>query len=127
MSFTTYIIRDPRDNKPIYVGQTTDFEKRKQHHLKNAAGTLPNIRIINIHVYLVKLNFLGFDPEFEIVERNDTEEDSLCSETSWIQKLVDEGNPLLNRTREHRAIVKSKFSSDYLKSYFSKRLMHRYL
>ena len=124
MEYITYVIKDPRDNAPIYVGQTHNFDKRKKKYFsKIRKDKLPKIDKINITVYFVKLKRLGFDPVIEVVDMQDTEENSLNSETKWVRTFVLSGYPLLNRWREHRSIVKEKFSSDFLKQYFSDRLI----
>lgn len=123
MKYTTYAIKDPRDNVPVYVGQTSNIERRrKQYRNRIKKNKIPNYGTINITTYLVKLNRLGFEPIIEILDKQDTEERSLASETEWVRRLVSAGHPLLNRWKEHRAIVKDKFSSAFLKQYFSTRL-----
>lgn len=119
--YFTYLIKDPRDQVPIYVGQTSDLTIRKAQHINVAIGKKPNIGIINIDTYLVDLFEAGFLPDFEIVEECETEEKSLLSETLWINKVVDDGYPVLNRWKTHRAIVKKAFTSKELKAYFSNR------
>ncbi len=123
MEYVTYLIKDPRDNVPIYVGQTSNFDKRrKQYFSKIKKDKIPNYGTINITMYLVILNRLGFIPIFEIVDTQDTEENSLISETDWVRKIVKSGYPVLNRWKEHRVIVKDIYSSSFLKQYFQKRL-----
>lgn len=119
--FVTYIIRDPRDQTPVYVGQTCDFARRKIQHTIKAQGRKLNIGTVNINTYLVDLFSLGYLPSFEKVDECQSEEKSLISETLWVQKLVAVGYPLLNRHNTHRQIVKSRFKSDFLKEYWRKR------
>jgi hypothetical protein len=49
----------------------------------------------------------GLEPTFTILEVVATEEESLASESAWVAKLAAEGHPLLNRWKEHRALISS--------------------
>ena len=124
MEYTTYVIKDPRDNSPIFIGQTSDFDKRKRQYIKKAcSNNPPNIKTMNINIYLIRLKNLGFEPVIEPIENYTTEDESLLSKTGWITKYVEQGFPLLNRTKEHRAIVMKKFNSTFLKKYFEEKII----
>lgn len=124
MKFTTYIIIDPRDNVPIYVGQSRNFQWRKESHLNRAKGKRPNIVGINIETYLVDLYSIGYLPKFEIIEECATEKESLKSELECIRSLVKKGIPVLNNWKEHRLLNKERFGKQY-KQYFIKRILAR--
>lgn len=122
MKFITYIIIDPRDNVPVYVGQSVMFQLRKESHLNCAMGKRPNIVGINIETYLCDLYAIGYLPRFEIIEECSTEEESLKSELNCIKNLVKGGIPVLNNWNVHKRINKEKFGKQY-KQYFTKRLL----
>ncbi|WP_143613076.1 hypothetical protein [Thiohalospira halophila] len=121
MEYTIYRLQDPRDGVPFYVGQSRDFEQRKDMHLRLARKPLPKTKTFDLNVYLTLLLSEGYDPIFEVVDVKGTEEDSLLSETEWVRVTVKEGFPVLNRWKTHRSIVKEVFTSDQLKRYFCSR------
>ena len=36
--YTTYLIKDPGDNAPVYVGQTENFEKGSEYYWNRNSG-----------------------------------------------------------------------------------------
>lgn len=126
-NYVVYVIRDPRDSIPLYVGQTCDYEQRKEQHCQKAKGIRPNINVHNINAYIIDLYCIeNLLPQFEILEECISENESLILETKWIEKLIVEGYPLLNRWKEHRKIIIKKYSSTFLKEYWTKRLTKGY-
>lgn len=121
MEYVTYRIVDPRDNVPVYIGQTSDFEYRKILHIRRAKKGLPRTKTFGIKLYLALLYSEGFEPEFEVLDVKTTMEESLVSENTWVEKTVNSGYPVLNRWKKHRKIVKNKFSSYEFKLYFCNR------
>ncbi|MDO5704281.1 MAG: GIY-YIG nuclease family protein [Paracoccus sp. (in: a-proteobacteria)] len=105
--YTTYAIRDPRDGCYIYVGQTSDYEKRVKTHLRPRKKR-PNYGagFENIKTRLYDMLSIGLAPEITPLETCHNEAASIESETRWVQKLAKEGHPLLNRWRKHRVITK---------------------
>jgi hypothetical protein len=126
MKYKTYVILDPRDNVPVYVGQSSCFQLRKESHLSCAMGKRPNIVGINIETYLFDLHAIGYMPKFEIIEECSSEEESLKSELEYIKIIVKKGIPLLNNWKEHKRINKERFGKQY-KQYFTKRLLAKNL
>jgi hypothetical protein len=124
MKFATYVIIDPRDNIPVYVGQSNNFQLRKESHLNCAMGKRPNIVGVNIETYLVDLYSIGYLPKFEIIEECSTEEESLKSELVCIRHLIKKGIPVLNNWKEHKLLNKERFGKQY-KQYFNKRILAR--
>lgn len=122
MKFKTYVIIDPRDDAPVYVGQSSMFQLRKESHLHCAMGKRPNIVGVNIETYLVDLYSIGYLPKFEIIEECSTEEESLKSELESIRNLINQGIPVLNNWREHKLLNKERFGKQY-KQYFNKRIL----
>ena len=47
----------------------------------------------------------GHTPLFTVLEVVETEEESLVSETKWVEKLSALGHPLYNRWAEHKAVM----------------------
>jgi hypothetical protein len=122
LSYITYAIIDPRDNVPVYVGQSKNFRFRKQTHLNYARkGKTPKTKGMNIRKYLFELNSIGFLPKFLVLEKCLKESESLRSEFRWIKTYVNQGFPLLNNWIEHKEIFKDTFGVLY-KEYFKNRL-----
>ena len=46
-------------------------------------------------------------PDFVVLEVVETEEQSLLSESNWIEKLATIGHPLLNRWEEHQELIEA--------------------
>lgn len=126
MKYTTYIIIDPRDDMPVYVGQSNSFLLRKESHLFSAKDKRPNIVGVNIQTYLSDLYSIGYLPKFEIIEECSSEEDSLKSELECIKNLVKKGIPVLNNLKEHKKINQNRFGKQY-KQYFKRRLLAKNL
>lgn len=121
MTFVIYEIVDPRDNSPIYIGQTSSFDNRIKTHIENAKRKPPNIKTFNIRVYASKLYLNGHLIKIRPLHTVDTLEEALDEETKIIE-LISKKYPLLNRDKEHREIIKKHFTSEELKRYFHHRL-----
>jgi len=121
MIYITYVIIDPRDATPVYVGQSNSYEIRKTQHIEVAMGKGPSICGVNIRTYLVDLYNIGYLPKFKIVEKCESEEESLKSETEYIKKLIHNGFPVLNGWKEHKKMCFERFGRSY-KNYFIERL-----
>jgi len=119
--YTVYLIIDPRDRVPVYVGQSLRFEARCEAHLKCAKAPPINIVGMNIKVYLKQLLSIGYAPAFKIVHSCGTEDESLRSETEWVRGLIKEGYPLLNNWKIHKKTNKDVFGEQY-KWYFREKL-----
>ena len=68
--YTIYLIRDPRDHIPIYIGRSQNFDHRKKIHIKN---------------YLSK--FDGAEPIFEVLDKVEKFKDAKERERSELQSL----------------------------------------
>lgn len=104
-SYTTYAIADPRTRLFFYVGQSSHIEKRKKQHL--AAHRLRKIKRGSVQHWLKQLHQDGLAPLFIVLEVVETEEESLVSETKWVEKLAAIGHPLFNRWEEHRELIEA--------------------
>jgi hypothetical protein len=102
--FTTYGIVDPRTGHFVYVGQTTDFERRKRAHLRGpeAGRRPPRIPRDNIVTWTFGALAAGVMPVIVVLETVGTYEESLVSESEWVHRLASENHPLLNRWKEHK-------------------------
>jgi hypothetical protein len=103
--YTTYAITDPLSRRFIYVGQTNDFERRKSEHLKPPRVRKTKFPKHSIKEWLSKAHSSNIKPLFTILEVVETEEQSLLSESHWIEKLSCAGQPLLNRWEEHIELI----------------------
>jgi hypothetical protein len=106
--FTTYVIHDPRDGVPVYVGQTVDFERRKREHLAagmKAADKRPRGRTIK--AFLGELHALGREPIIVPVATCENEGSSIVSERLWVSRLCQAGfgRRLLNQWPSHRRLI----------------------
>jgi len=104
-SYVTYAISDPTNGLFVYVGQTRDFERRKKQHL--AAHRLKRPPRGSIKAWLKTKHREGIEPVFTVLEVVETEEESLVSETKWVEKIAALGQGLYNRWDEHREILES--------------------
>ncbi len=95
--YFTYLIIDPRNEQPFYVGQTVDLERRKIEHFKITPDTRKPYK-----KRLSEIIAAGFTPVFLIVDEQETLAASLRSETEWVKKIAARGMVPMNRTREHR-------------------------
>lgn len=106
--FTTYGIVDPRTGHFVYIGQTSDFEKRKRAHLRglDEGRRRPRIPRENIVTWTYGALAAGVTPVVIILETVGTYEQSLISESEWVHRLAAENHPLLNRWKEHKEAIK---------------------
>lgn len=104
-TYTTYAITDPRTRLFFYVGQTSHFEKRSKQHL--TAHRLRNTKAGSVQHWLKALHQDGHTPLFTVLEVVETEEESLVSETKWVEKLSALGHPLFNRWDEHKELIEA--------------------
>lgn len=56
----------------------------------------------------------GVTPDFMVLEVVETEEQSLLSESNWVEKLAAIGHPLLNRWEEHQELIEAGRGSGQL-------------
>lgn len=108
-AWTTYAVRDPDTREVVYVGQTSDFERRQRAH-QRVGLKRPGFGAQNIKTWMWDTISAGKTPLFEALELCDTELSSLASETRWVEEFTRRGYKLLNRWWEHRSIVKASVS-----------------
>jgi predicted GIY-YIG superfamily endonuclease len=110
MSKVVYLLCDPRDNRPRYVGVTDNLKERFYNHLKDKAR---NHRT-NWIKSLSRLNLVPFAVTLE----SDCKGDWRNSEKYWIRLFIDLGANLVNATEggdgcegyHHKRSVKQSFS-----------------
>ncbi|MEM6538860.1 MAG: GIY-YIG nuclease family protein [Pseudomonadota bacterium] len=105
--FTTYAIVDPKTRLFIYVGQSVDFERRKAEHLKRSRTRKTKHPKGTIKAWLAEAERAGITPQFVILDVVETEEQSLLSESNWVEKLAAIGHPILNRWEEHQELIEA--------------------
>lgn len=104
MTFTTYAIADPDSKLVVYIGQTTDFERRKREHLStHRLRKSPPKK--SIKHWLWKTQKEGREPVFVALDTVISEAESLASETRWVETFAVLGHPLHNRWSEHVAAM----------------------
>ena len=116
--FTTYGIIDPRFGYFVYVGQTCDFEKRKQSHLRKAAEgrKRPRITEENVKTWTFDAVSAGITPVIVPLETTGTWQESLKSESEWVRRLAAENHPLLNKWKEHVLAIRQAAVSEPMRA-----------
>ena len=105
--FTTYGIIDPTTKHFVYVGQTSDFEKRRRQHLTTHRQKKTRHKKGSLQAWLVQAHAAKITPVFIVLDLVETEALSLDSETHWIEKLSQAGYQLLNRWEEHKELIEA--------------------
>jgi hypothetical protein len=105
--YTTYAIVDPRTRLFVYVGQSVDFKRRKTEHLKRNRTRKTKHPKGSIKAWLAEAERAKITPQFMILDVVETEEQSLLSESNWVEKLAAIGHPILNRWDEHQALIEA--------------------
>lgn len=104
MTFITYAIADLNTKLVVYIGQTTDFTRRKREHL--SVHRLRRAPASNsIKHWLWKTLKEGREPVFVELDSVISEAESLASETRWVETFASLGHPLYNRWSEHVAAM----------------------
>lgn len=105
--YWTYAIVDPITRHFVYVGQTNNFERRKTEHLKPPRTRTTRHPKGSVKAWLAQAHAAKITPDFIILDVVETEEQSLLSESNWIEKLSAIGQPLLNLWEEHRELIEA--------------------
>lgn len=101
MRYFIYQLIDPRDQVPRYVGFTSDLRRRlRQHRSGTAIGDQRNAQK---QAWIQELQRQGLEP---VIQRLETLEgrvsDAIQRETYWMQRLIQQGVPLLNGDQRKR-------------------------
>lgn len=102
--YVTYGIICPKSFQIVYVGQTKNFQRRKDQHLmahRERGRPKPG----SLQAWLRRINRQKLTPAIIILEEVETEGESLASELDWVRRLGEAGVPLLNRWEEHKAFI----------------------
>jgi len=103
--FTVYGIFHPVTGLCCYIGETGDFDGRKQAHLVAHRERNPkNKRVI----FLKELHEAGHTPHIVELEHVRTNQESLAAETKWVELFASIGHPITNAWDEHIAAIKKK-------------------
>ena len=101
--FTIYGIVDPRIQKFRYVGQTSDFQRRKRAYLDpKAENRAPEVPCGAITTWTHRIMAEGLTPLFVVLEIVETRPAALLSKADWVTRLFSADHPLLNSTREYQ-------------------------
>lgn len=110
--YTVYGIFDPITKLCVYVGETSDFERRKTQHL-----TTHRLRKApppgSIKAWLIKQHKAGREPIILPLEHVATNGLSLEAETRWIGFFSALGHPLHNLWDEHREMIIAHHAERY--------------
>lgn len=84
-----------------------DFPRRKSEHLKRSRTRKTRHPKGSVKAWLAEAERAGVVPGFVLLEVVETEEQSLLSESNWVEKLAAIGHPLLNRWEEHQELIEA--------------------
>lgn len=84
-----------------------DFPRRKSEHLKKSRVRKTRHPRGSVKAWLAEAERAGVVPGFVVLEVVETEEQSLLSESNWVEKLAAIGHPLLNRWEEHQELIEA--------------------
>ncbi|MFT4114353.1 hypothetical protein [Silvibacterium sp.] len=107
---TIYGIKDPRTNRFVYVGETADFDKRKQAHLRRCreGAIRPKIKGETIKTWLFDIFAAGLMPDIVPLQViTGDKQASRQAELKWVYRLASEHHALLNHWKEHKAAIKA--------------------
>jgi predicted GIY-YIG superfamily endonuclease len=99
--YVVYLIIDPRDGCPFYVGQTGNLERRRKGHLRVSLGNKLNRK----QKRLLEIIQAGREPIFITVEGFSTQAEALIGETRWVKACARRGHAVYSGWREHKEIV----------------------
>jgi len=122
--YCIYAIVDPRSHEVFYIGETGNFERRRETHLAGSD------QLSGLMIRQISEN--GFVPHFVVLETCPSEEAALMAEIAWIEFFKSRGAKLSNsqafnghadRTAERRARTKALEGMQRAK-YGGKKLRH---
>ena len=88
---TIYGLYDPRTDELRYIGQAASAARRHRQHLANLFQSN-----LQLYKWKLKLDALGLEPRFVVIEEHDNSEDANAAERESIRKARADGIPLLN-------------------------------
>ena len=120
--FVTYAIIDPKTKLTVYVGQTSDFAKRRRQH-ETTFRLKSRQRSGSLKRWLQDLHKAKSKPKFLVLEVVETEAESIDSENKWVEKFAAIDHPLLNGWSEHKsAVADQKAKKDAARrNYFARK------
>lgn len=86
--YCVYVLADPDTGDVFYVGETNNFERRREQHLAGSD------QLSGYKVKLLKAE--GKAPIVKAIEHCHSDEAALMAEISWIRHFLGVGAPLLN-------------------------------
>ena len=89
-----YVLIDPRDDKPYYVGATVNPNRRLAQHIAHRFRK----NTLQLRQWICDVVDAGLRPVLRVVERSHVSSWEIV-ETRWISKLRENGAPLLNGAR----------------------------
>ena len=92
--FVIYMLVDPRDYRPYYVGETRDRIKRHRYHCENTAR---NTAVARRNQAIIKS---GRKPLMIVLEEAENEVSALIKEIFWIELFMSKGMDLCNRENQ---------------------------
>lgn len=93
-AFYIYMLVDPRDGWPYYIGETTDRRQRYRYHCENSGRNLP---VAKRNQEIIRA---GDKPVMVIIDQAENELAALRKELFWIDLFMARGIDLLNREQQ---------------------------
>ena len=91
--YLIYLLRDPRNSEPRYVGKSTTGLHRPRHHILS-----PNPKQTYLYNWIHSLQAEKLEAEIFVLERFSKPEDLAEAERYWIRTLRESGYRLTNLT-----------------------------
>jgi hypothetical protein len=105
--YVTYAIKErirsvglPDHELPFYVEQTSNLGRRALEHFKEGAWPTTDRRSVYWRMHQILKAYRV--PVFEVLERTTTLTSSLRSESTWVQRFIEEGHAITNQWTEHK-------------------------
>lgn len=93
----TYLLIDPRTDKPFYVGQTCDpYQRRKTHYYNRKRPDPKNVGLTPTQERICEIFSAGLRPTMKIVGKAWDHWEAREMEDGWMRKLAEEGYELTN-------------------------------
>lgn len=101
-SFIIYMLVDPRDYRPYYIGETEDRVKRHRFHCQNSSRNTAVARRCK------EIIEEGNTPLMIVLEDAENEVQALIRELFWIELFMSKGTDLCNR--ENQAYLYDRYN-----------------
>jgi len=93
----TYLLIDPRNNRPFYVGQTCDPQQRYKTHIYSRNRVQPNnVGLTPTQERIREIYAANTKPVMKVVGTAWSHSESRVMEDGWMRRMVEDGYELTN-------------------------------